>query len=100
MWQFHDFSIAQILREIKFGDSGSAKFAIFTYLEALNFDFYALLHFLRLKLTNSTKFTASNMVKMTMFSTGRFTKIDFTQNLNDRKILKFAHCVELTLRSL
>jgi len=25
VWKFHDFSIAQILREINFGDDGSSK---------------------------------------------------------------------------
>ena len=40
VWKFHDFSITQILREINFGDSRSAKYAILTYLEALNFGFY------------------------------------------------------------
>ena len=35
-----DFSISQILREINFGDSKTAKSAILTLLEALNFDFY------------------------------------------------------------
>ena len=30
MWKFHDFSINQILREISFWDSRSAKSAIFT----------------------------------------------------------------------
>ena len=39
--------ITQILREINFGDFGSAKFAIFTHSEALNFDFYEFLHFLK-----------------------------------------------------
>ena len=42
MWKFHDFSISQILREmreIEFGESRSAKYAIFTNLDALNFDF-------------------------------------------------------------
>ena len=38
----HDFCIIRILREINFG---SAKSAISTHLEALNFDFYAFLHF-------------------------------------------------------
>ena len=47
MWKFHDFSIAHILREIKFEDSRSAKTAISTHLEVLNFDFYELLHFLK-----------------------------------------------------
>ena len=47
MWKFHDFSITQILREIKFADSSSAKSAISSPLEALNFDFYEFLHFLK-----------------------------------------------------
>ena len=46
MWKFHDFSITQILREIKFGDSRSAKSAILSSLEALNCDFQKL-HFLK-----------------------------------------------------
>ena len=47
MWKFHDFSITQILREIKFGDSTSAKSAILTHLEALNLDFHEVLNFLK-----------------------------------------------------
>ena len=39
--------MTQILREIKFGDSGSAKSAIVTHLEALKFNFYALLNFFK-----------------------------------------------------
>ena len=45
VWKFDDFSITQILLEIKFEDSWSAKSAIFTHLEALNFDFDEFLHF-------------------------------------------------------
>ena len=37
VWKFHDFSITQILREINFVDSRSAKSAISTHLEAPNF---------------------------------------------------------------
>ena len=37
--EFHDFSITQILREIKFGDSRSTISATLTHFEALNFDF-------------------------------------------------------------
>ena len=43
VWKFHDFSIAQILREINFGDCRSAKSAILTHLEALNFDLFNFL---------------------------------------------------------
>ena len=39
VWKFHDFSITQLLHEINFGDSKSAKSAILTNLEALNCDF-------------------------------------------------------------
>ena len=44
VWKFHDFSIIQILREI---NSLGAKSAISTHLEALNYDFYEFLHFLK-----------------------------------------------------
>ena len=40
MWKFDKFSITQILREINFGNSKSAKSAILTHLEALNCDFH------------------------------------------------------------
>ena len=46
VWKFHDFSITQILREINFWDSRSAKKpAILTLSEALNSYAYELLHF-------------------------------------------------------
>ena len=37
VWKSKDFSIRQILREIKFGDSKSAKTAVFAILGAVNF---------------------------------------------------------------
>ena len=61
VWKFHDFSITQILREINFGESRSAKSATLTQLKALNFDFYAFLPLLRLKLTKITKFRMAKM---------------------------------------
>ena len=45
VWKFQDFSITQILREINFSDSKSAKSAILTHLEALDFDIYEFLLF-------------------------------------------------------
>ena len=42
MWKFHKFSITQILREINFGDSESAKSAVLTILEALNYNFLSI----------------------------------------------------------
>ena len=37
VWKFQDFSITQILREINFEESGSAKNAVFAILGAVNF---------------------------------------------------------------
>ena len=46
--KFHDICIIKILlREIKFEDSQSAKSAILPHLEALNFDYYECLQFLK-----------------------------------------------------
>ena len=47
VWKFYDFPITQILRETNFKDSSSAKFAFLTNSEALNCDFYEILHFLK-----------------------------------------------------
>ena len=55
VWKFHDFSITQILREIKFGDSRSAKSVTFTHLEALNSDFHEFLHFLKAEIYQINK---------------------------------------------
>ena len=58
VWKFQDFSIIHILREINFEDSKSAKSAILTHLEALNFDFYEFLHFLKAaKLPNEQNYS-------------------------------------------
>ena len=46
-WKFHDFCIIQFLRELNFENSRSAKSAIFTHLEAPNFDFYEFFHILK-----------------------------------------------------
>ena len=39
VWKMHDFSSTHILREIEVWDSRSAKYAILTHLNPLNFDF-------------------------------------------------------------
>ena len=61
MWKFHDFTITQILCEINFGDSRSAKSAILTHLEALNFDFYGFLHFLKAEIHTFNKLRRPNI---------------------------------------
>ena len=47
MWKFQYFSATQIFREIKVGESGALKIAILPHSEALNFDFYEILHFVK-----------------------------------------------------
>ena len=78
MWIFHYFSIAQILREINFGDSRSAKSAILTHLEALKFDFNEFLHFLKAEFYQINKIKSPKYGKNGRFRASRFSKIDFT----------------------
>ena len=75
MWKFHDFSINQILREINLWVSIRAKSAILTHLEAMNFDFYELLHFLKSEIYQTSKIKGP---KNGSFRTPRFSKIDFS----------------------
>ena len=63
VWKFHNFSITQILREINFWDSMSAKSAIFTQLEALISLCMNFCTFRKLKSTKLTKFRASKIDK-------------------------------------
>ena len=64
MWKSKKFSIIQILREINFDDFRLGKTAIFTFLEAWNFDFRAILHFHKAEIHQKSKFRASEIVKM------------------------------------
>ena len=54
--KFHDFSITQILREIKIGESWYSKSAVLTHLVTLNFDFYEFLHFLKVEIYHTNQF--------------------------------------------
>ena len=47
VWKCQDFSATQIFREINFEDSKKANSDIWAHLEALNFDIYEFLHFLK-----------------------------------------------------
>ena len=78
MWKFQDFCITQILCEINFVDSRSAKSAISTHFEALKFQFYEFLHFWKAKIDQTNKFRASKIAKKGSFRSSRFSKIDFT----------------------
>ena len=76
MWKFHDFSVTQILREINFEESRNAKSAILSHLQALNFDLYEFLHFLKAEIHQI--YRAPKNGKNGSFATSTFCKIDFT----------------------
>ena len=78
MWKFQEFAIAQILREINFGDSRNAESAILAHLEALNFDFYEFLHFLKGEIDQINTIQSPQIGKKSHFWTCKFSKIDFT----------------------
>ena len=63
VWKFQDFAITQILREINFEGSRSAKSAILTLLEALNFDFSEFLHILKGECYQINKIQSPKMAK-------------------------------------
>ena len=75
MWKFQYFSATQILREIKFEDSISAKSAILAHFEALNFDFYYFLQFWKAEIK---QYQSLNPLKIAVFETSRIPKLDFT----------------------
>ena len=50
VWKIINFSITQILREIKIGEFRVSKSAIFTNSDTLNFAFYEFLHFTKAKI--------------------------------------------------
>ena len=85
VWKLHDFSATQILREIKVKKS-----AVFTHLEVMNSNFHGYLHFLNHQINKIQ--SQPLKLKNGSFKNSRFPKFDFTQNLRDRKILKFPHC--------
>ena len=65
-------------RQINFGVSRSAKSAISTHIEAVNFDFDEFLHFLEAEIGQITKVQSHKNDKNGSFSTSRFLKTDFT----------------------
>ena len=74
---FRIFSVTPILREINLWDSRSVKSAILTQLEALNFDFYELLHFLKVEIYQINKIQ----------SPPKMTKMAILQLLNSQKLV-------------
>ena len=70
-----NFAVTQILREINFEDSRSAKSTIFTHLEALNFDFYHFLHFLEAESYQIINIQSPKNGKNGSFKTSRLPKL-------------------------
>ena len=77
VWKSNYFSITQILCEINFGDSTSAKSAILTHLKALKVS-YEFLHFLKAEFYQIEKNLGPQNSKNSNFRAFRFSKIDFT----------------------
>ena len=78
MCKFHDFPITQILCEVNFKDSRSAKCAILTNLEALNFYFYEFLHFLKAAIDQINKIQGPKNGKTAVLELLESQKFDFT----------------------
>ena len=70
VWKILYFSITYILREINFGDSRSTKCAIFTHLEALNFDFWYIS-----ALKNCSQFNRIKIQSLWKCNNGRFLNL-------------------------
>jgi len=64
VWKFHYIHVTQILREINFGDSTSAKPAISTHLEGLNLNSYEFLHFLKAEIYQINKIHRPKVAKI------------------------------------
>ena len=87
-----DFFYHSDLREIKVGWSSGSKSAIATHLQTHNFDSKEFLQFLKAQINKINQIHYPENGKKGIFRTSRYSRIDFTQNLSDRKIMKFPHC--------
>ena len=67
MWNFHDLSVTQILREINFGESRSYKTADCAIIGALNFVLVVNFCLKKFKYSKIVKFRASQFVKIANF---------------------------------
>ena len=79
VWEFQNFSVTQILREIKIGEFETSKIAILLYSEVLNFDFYEFLLFVKAKFDQKIKMQFSKLQKWHLRTSGKWiSKNDFT----------------------
>ena len=74
VWKFNDFSIIQTLREINFGDSTNANYAILTHLQ----EFDEFLQFLKAIIYQNNKIQNLKNGTKSSCRISRFSKIDFT----------------------
>ena len=65
----------------------------------MDFDFDAFLHFLKDEICHINKKQSPKNGKNGSFRTSKLSKIDFTLNQNDRRILKFPQCGIGSIRS-
>ena len=80
VWRFQDFSVIQILCEIKFGESRSSEMAVFANFGARNCVNLIISAFQSAKIHKKSKFTAPKFVKLADFALLEFP------NLISRKI--------------
>ena len=78
MWKFQNFSVSQILREIKVGQPEASQMVILKYLEALNFMFDKFLHLEKAEIDQKSKLRVIKIAQNGIFRTFRISKIDFT----------------------
>ena len=77
-WKLQNFSVSQILCEIKVRESRDSDCAFSTHVEALNLAFYEFLHCLQAEIYQINQSQISSNGKKGYFKTSRFSKIDFT----------------------
>ena len=78
MWKFQNSSVTQILRKNKFDESRLQKSVILTRLEALNFDFYEFLYFLKAEIYQTDRIQSPKICQKWHFIAYRTHEIDFT----------------------
>ena len=92
LYQFQDFSITQFSREINLWDSINANFAILTHLQALNFEFYQFLHFLKAAVYQIDKLLRPKIGKNDSIRTTGFSKTDFHVKSEWQNNPEFPNC--------
>ena len=78
VWKLQNFTITQILREIKVGKTRVSKSAILTHWEALHLDFYDFLYLLKAAIHQINKIQSPKNGKIGNSKIPRLSKIDFT----------------------